>query len=348
MDWIAKLKFDIDFISFLSIFIPSITGLILYTRILETAKILVIFIWVTALIEVTAAIFYYKGWNNLFAFHLHTYFEFILLSLVFQKLIHARELKQLINGTIVVFMVFSVINTFLLEDITGFNAIHRHVEGFILTIFILLYLLQNSKYKESFKENPFLLLAYALLIYFNGNLFLFIYAKQVLTTGTGEMWMIHGLLNILLNIAFTAVIIGSRIMIKRIQNKFWKMGFIKVAIDLLNASFNKAEKFIEFALTVKGVRPNTFNNASMDNFGKKENRKRPDKKNQNPSLKFHQNAPYLHLEWTKWTNKSNVVRPKMLLWNRKTNHIWLKSATSKIIWAFFFDFSQNVWWSKPT
>lgn len=206
---------NIDFISFLSIFIPTAVGIFLFRSVLTVTKILILFVWITAIIEVTATVLFYQGINNLFTFHLHTYFEFLLLSLMYSRLITSTLIKNVIRSVIPVFIGFSLLNSLFWEDITGFNSIQRHVEGLLLEVYICIYLIQVARYRESFKENPFLILSSALILYFTGNLFLFIYGKTVLTTGTGEMWVVHGVLNIILNLSFAIIIARSRVQLPK-------------------------------------------------------------------------------------------------------------------------------------
>lgn len=201
------MKFDIDFFSFISIFIPLIIGLILFNRVLVTSKILILFITLTALLEVGVMVFYYLNWNNLIFFHLHTFIEFTLLSIIYIRLIRNRSFRLLAAILIPVFVLFSFYAIWFIQDTVGFNSIQRHVGGTILICYALFYIRESREYQErSWYLNPFLIFSISFLLYFIGSMFVFIFANEMFKTGEDAAWAIHGVLNILLNLGCAVVI----------------------------------------------------------------------------------------------------------------------------------------------
>lgn len=213
------MRIDIDFFSFISIFIPVVVGLFCYRRVFTTSKILIVFLVTTAILEIIGTVACYFYWNNLFLFHLHTYIEFAAYSIILSRLIRSKVVKQIITALISAFILFSLVNSLFLEDITGFNSIQRHIEATLIIGYCLVYVFELKQYNDfSLSENPYLIFALALLLYFSGSLFLFIFSRSMFATGDDSDWVIHGYLNIFLNLIF-AIVIGRSIVYPRKKGK---------------------------------------------------------------------------------------------------------------------------------
>jgi len=203
------LKFDVDFFSFVSIFIPLIAGIILFRRVLITTKILILLTTLTAILEIGVATLYYLELNNLFLFHIHTIVEFVLISWIYARLTRSKLFKSIIIILIPIFLLFSLwIVT--IENTVGFNSFQRHVEATILVIYILLHLSESRHYRDDrLLNSPFYLYSVVLLMYFVGSLFVFIFANEMFRSGEDTAWVIHGVLNILLNLTIAIVFLKS-------------------------------------------------------------------------------------------------------------------------------------------
>jgi len=163
-------------------------------------------------------VLYYQHLNNLFTFHLHTYIEFAAYSIILSRLIRSKVVKQIITALIPAFILFSLVNSLFLEDITGFNSIQRHIEATLIIGYCLVYVIELRQYNDfSLSENPYLIFAMALLLYFSGSLFLFIFSRSMFATGDDSDWVIHGYLNIFLNLIF-AIVMGRSIVFPRKTN----------------------------------------------------------------------------------------------------------------------------------
>lgn len=212
------MSYDIDFFSFLSIFIPTLVGLFCYSQILTTTKILVLYALATALLEIGVASYYYLEWNNLWLFHIHTYLEFAVFSIIYTRLTRFEWLKRIILALIPVFILFSFFNSLFWENVTGFNSIQRHVEGSLIILYALAFMLETRKYfGNPWHESPYLIFSFGVLIYFSGSLFLFIFGRKMFSTGDDAYWALHGYLNIFLNLVFTAVILRSNAMPPKVK-----------------------------------------------------------------------------------------------------------------------------------
>lgn len=84
----------------------------------------------------------------------------------------------------------------------------RGVEGILMLLLCILFFgrLLLKLDVPNLLAYPYFWFATGLMIYFSGTLFLFLYASKYLAMGDITYWLIHSLLNILLNIIFAITI----------------------------------------------------------------------------------------------------------------------------------------------
>ncbi|GAB5417596.1 MAG: hypothetical protein Crog4KO_25810 [Crocinitomicaceae bacterium] len=201
---------DIDAFSTISILIPTIVGIFLFSKVPSSIKLVIYYVWVTTVLD---AIVFYLGLNsinNLYLFHVHTYIEFSFILVLFGNLIQSKRKVHVLNLAGGLFLTISIFLLAFHQDFSQFNSVQRHIEGFFVTLIILFFLAQQSMGVKRLTNTPINVLSWALLLYFGGNLFVFALGDVILTTGGGEMWVIHGILNIILNVVFAYVILASR------------------------------------------------------------------------------------------------------------------------------------------
>lgn len=153
-----------------------------------------------------------KGQNNLYLFHMFTYFEAILYALIFIDLLKGSQ-KNVVRILLVCFLIFSVINSALWESFIVFNSNQRYLGGVFIIVYICLYFIQifNEAKIQKIESDPYFWMTAILLIYTAGTLFLFILADEILTAKNNALWDLHSVLNILLNLGFTLTIwMGAR------------------------------------------------------------------------------------------------------------------------------------------
>lgn len=137
--------------------------------------------------------------NTMPFFHGHAYFEFFFLSFIFFK-ISSPTRSRLILMLVLIFAIISIINTVIYEPFNQFNSNQRFVECIILS-FIFITFLTDKYDPENNKNNRFL--GASLLLYFLGTLMVFILSKELfLGPKVNYLWIIHSIMNIILNISF--------------------------------------------------------------------------------------------------------------------------------------------------
>lgn len=207
---------NFDILSSISIIFPIAIGLIVYQRVLLPAKILVLYVICTGVLEAISLYFYSMKWNNLFIFHLHTFIEFGTYSIIYSILINSSTFRKLVSIVGVTFVVLSIIFISLVDSITDFNSVQRHIESIIISCYLMIYFLHNSRYSsESFGVLPFNIFSVGIGVYFFGNLLLFIFANEILNPDNDYLWIIHDILNILLNATFSIVLLRSIVVVRK-------------------------------------------------------------------------------------------------------------------------------------
>jgi hypothetical protein len=205
------LEFNVDLISTYSIIAPAIVGAIFYFKFSGALKILCWLIFVTLILEGVGIWLYDLKINNLFIFHLYSYIEFGLITLIYYQLRTNQMWKRLMIVIFVLFLLYSGIVLLFYQGLDRFNSLQRNAEGAILMVyffnFIREYSLFGSRQRALFK--PFFWLTYGYFIYFAGTLFLFVFANEILSDTINDYWIIHGIFNIFLNIIYAVVLISS-------------------------------------------------------------------------------------------------------------------------------------------
>lgn len=196
------------------ILLPFILGIIRKQFKWEERKYLLFAIFLGVIAEVSLVVAIDLWRNNMPIVHFYTVFEFLLLSTVFYLGNPKVFSKKLYLITISIFTFLAIINTFFFQSIWVWNSNIRTLEGIILIFlslryfFILLKQLIVAKPEKTFM----FWFSIAILVYFSGNLLLFIYSNQITTLGieskesealADQIIVINYILNILLYILYT-------------------------------------------------------------------------------------------------------------------------------------------------
>ncbi|XOV68621.1 MAG: hypothetical protein ACFHU9_05460 [Fluviicola sp.] len=198
----------VSYFSSFSITLPLLVGFWLFRKLSFTGKIILIFIIITAIIETIAAVLFYQKQFNLFVFHIHTYFEFGFYSLLLIRAFKSTYLKQVVLIGIPVFLTLSIYLLFMVQGLDHFNSLQRHFEGALLILYFVIYLFHPKEAGgESWKKNHITVLIISSLLYFTGSLIVFIFADQMFSTGQDSAWIVHGILNTLLNVVFARTLL---------------------------------------------------------------------------------------------------------------------------------------------
>lgn len=196
------------YLSTLSILLPLIFGAIFFKSLTRPIKILFGYIVVAALLEFLGAILFFQGKNNMPLYHIYTFFEFTILSLVYYTLFNQLLHKIGVLILSVAFLVYMANLIITHSAFDEFNTITRTIESAILILYFLTYILHSSRENtgKTLELNPYFILTSGLLIYFAGTVCVFLFLEHLEGNSFLSAWSIHSVLNIFLNVIYAVVL----------------------------------------------------------------------------------------------------------------------------------------------
>ncbi|MCG8576579.1 MAG: hypothetical protein MI810_17000 [Flavobacteriales bacterium] len=179
-----------------------------YVHLTKALKILGAFVLITLGLEIFSATLSYGGNNNLWIFHIHSYLEVLCFAGIFYLIFEKSPLRHVCLVVIALFFAFGISYVLYHQSFYQFNSMERGVEGILMLLLCILFFgrLLLKLDVPNLLAYPYFWFATGLMIYFSGTLFLFLYASKYLAMGDITYWLIHSLLNILLNIIFAITI----------------------------------------------------------------------------------------------------------------------------------------------
>lgn len=203
------------YLSLISNILPISVILFVFKKLPVALKILAMYISVSGIMDLTTFILFQNSINNMVVYHLHTFVELLSLSGVYFYMFRSRVMiRRFIVFASVGFLIISGFSLIKWEGLTEFNTIQRMTEYIILMFYFVMFFSSaiNSKRAPFLELHPYFVLTMGLFIYFSGTLLIFLNANHFIELGIVDFWMIHGLLNVFLNITYTVVLWnGSKI-----------------------------------------------------------------------------------------------------------------------------------------
>lgn len=156
-----------------------------------------------------------KTWmNNMPVLHIYTLLEFFLLFSVFYYGKKGIISFKLYKAIIIIFTSVGILNMIFFQGIMNENSISRSLEGIVLITFSLIFFYQILKDLEIVRpEKSFMFwFSIAILIYFSGNLLVFIYSNHLQNISKNspentelivQIWVINYILNIIFYLLYT-------------------------------------------------------------------------------------------------------------------------------------------------
>lgn len=183
-----------------SIFLPFIIIVLSKKKYEYPLTFLKYLIFFTALVEVIVETLWWHSVNNLPLLHLYIIVEFALLGWMYHLYLYKLLGRYLIPLIIVAFCTFSIINSLFIQSIFTFNTYARAIENLLLILLSLAYfykMLKELKVKY-LEKDPMFWINSGILVYFSGNLFIFIFSNYILPHKSLNMlfWSIHATLNL--------------------------------------------------------------------------------------------------------------------------------------------------------
>ena len=195
-----------------SILLPLVPLLIGFSRRAKSNKLL----WLLCLLLlasiildiINAFLLPYLGISSLVGFHAFTAIEFTLYLFIFRQIIENSFLCRFIIWIVLAFWIYKLIDVTFLTGEQTFDSTATTIEA-VSCIFFCLYFyhqtLQNLPVESLERYPPFWICA-GILLYFSGNLLLFLFSSYILHQGYQYSlvhWSVHAIFSLLKYAAFS-------------------------------------------------------------------------------------------------------------------------------------------------
>jgi hypothetical protein len=146
--------------------------------------------------------------NNLFLLHIYTLLEFLAWSYFFYQLFRNQDwVRTKLPWLVGIGVILIVANTVFLEPVTGFNSNAKTFVQAILIFYAVYYLFTSFGQTDLRQPLPLAttLINFAILLYYSGSLFIFMFSKLLGEQGTADdlqygFWAVNAVLSLLLQV----------------------------------------------------------------------------------------------------------------------------------------------------
>jgi hypothetical protein len=189
-----------------SIVLPIGAGVLRFKRLNTGLRILVFYVFLSALVDLMSyIIIYYFKHSNAGLFRAYTLIEFTLLTLYFRTLFNRKSVQLFFLIAVLVFGLIDIICTQFLQPGDAFDSYASAIEGLFMLSFSLCYFYKvfTEVVIVKLEKDASFWIVSAILIYFAGNLFLFLCSDNTLASMQEyflKYWSIDFILNTIFNI----------------------------------------------------------------------------------------------------------------------------------------------------
>ncbi len=190
----------------LSILLPIIIGLIKYKSANKSARLLLYYLIISALINLSALILIQYRMRNLPLLHLYTIVETTFILSYFRTIFVSPLIKKALLILTVLFPIICIVNFGFFQSIFTFNTYTRPLEAILITFFCMLYL-YKSGFTENWLNKPINWFNIGILIYFPVACTIFILSNYLTSSMNKTMntmvWNLHGTLVLMMYVIWS-------------------------------------------------------------------------------------------------------------------------------------------------
>ena len=202
----------LNLVSSYFVIIPIVFGIVYKVRTKPSIKPIFLLLIISLVVEFISTFLSYQNYNNIAIINLFTFVEFLFIVLFYKTFFDAFLKTKIHYVLILLFSLLIIFTTILSNNIKLIDNLSVSIEAILLIFYSLfsLFIIMKNLIYEDLLATPFFWINSAVLIYFSGNLFLFIFSnylqKHNESSGYLQLYVIHSALNILyyiiLSIAF--------------------------------------------------------------------------------------------------------------------------------------------------
>ncbi len=187
--------------------LPIILGLINLKYIKSYVVPLFILVFISLSVEMISWGFSQFSQNNLYIFHLFTVIEFTLITL-FYILYFKKYFKPIVFLILIPVFLIIAITEYTIKGAGCMNNITTSIESILFvsfSLFLYYYVMTKSLIENLFSSSVFWLNS-AILIYFSGNLLLFIFSSYLAETEQENYFILWATIHSFFNITFNLLL----------------------------------------------------------------------------------------------------------------------------------------------
>lgn len=185
-------------------------ALFVFKKLPVELKTFVWFILLSAIIELVSRIFWLNSKNNMPLLHIYVAGGFFCLALFYQEVLKGFIDKNIIRGTIMAFLLFTILNSLFIQNIYTFNSYALTVESILIVIFSLstYMLMLNDIVKNErisiikslnwINSGLFIYYASSLLIFYFGDHFNRTFPRNFIL----QTWVLHSFFSVVMYCCF--------------------------------------------------------------------------------------------------------------------------------------------------
>lgn len=196
---------DLQDWSMLSILIPISLALIYFKSLDAPLRVLILLLLVSGITDIINAYLYSKTISNMGVMNVYTLLELGLYSIYYTiNLADYRGVKHISRSLVLIFVltIFFTVTSDFNEKI---NTITLTIESLTIIFMSLIYFdkMLKSMRLPKIWQDPYFWINSAILIYFSGSFFVFIFVDFVDIKSSFNLWHIHSIVHFIFNIVLT-------------------------------------------------------------------------------------------------------------------------------------------------
>jgi hypothetical protein len=191
-----------------SVAVPLGLGLARYRETNDALRIILLYLALSGIINIIAAVLAFTQVNNLPLLHFYTIAECLLLLAFYGLLFRRKFVSLLLLVSGILFLVFCLYNFLVLQSLYQFNSYTRPVEAVIIIVLSVIYLYRKSAEDTnvSWARQPSGWIVTGLLLYFSGSLSQFAFSNIISHLASVQtkkiIWLLHGTLVMIMYLLF--------------------------------------------------------------------------------------------------------------------------------------------------
>lgn len=195
------------FFAFVPVVLATIIALLQYRQLSRPLQYLCWLIFFSALTEGISRLLWLQAINNLFLWPLYIAVEFVLLAAMYRLVLRPPWIRRWLTLISIGFVAY-ILFTSGWQRGWPMNPLHRLVESICVILLALGFFYQVLREAAIIylERTPLFWISAGLILYFSGNIFIFIFSKYMLSYSqriNHEAWAIHAILNMILYTAYS-------------------------------------------------------------------------------------------------------------------------------------------------